>query len=209
MDVRETVTADQMPQVWDQLRNKIDNAKPSLPPGVLEPDIGDDFSFVFGFVLAITGEGYSYAELEQYTKALRKELNGVKGVARSELWGVQPKVVYLDVSEAQMAALRISKEDILATLALQNMVVDAGDLDVGGLRLRIETAGGFGAAEDIGELTIRRSLADMVLSGIESSELFSRELSETRPVGRALSGSSGDVLGAELVRINITLESLG
>jgi len=201
VDLRETITADEVPQVWDQMRNKIDNAKPHLPPGVLEPDIGDDFSFVFGFVLAITGEGYSYAELEDYTKALRKELNGVPGVARSELWGVQPKAVYLDVSEAQMAALKISKEDILATLALQNMVVRAGDVNVGGLRLRIETAGEFSTAEDIGELTVRRSLADIVVSGLESAELFSRDLSDTRPVGTARGGSIGDVRGSELVRI--------
>jgi len=201
LDIRETVTADQIPQVWDKLRAKINDARPRLPPGVLDPDIGDDFSFVFGFVLAITGEGYSYAELEDYTKALRKELNGVRGVARAELWGVQPKVVYLDVSEAQAAALKISKEDILATLALQNMVVRAGDLKVGGLRLRIEMAGEFATPEDIGELTIRRSLADIIVSGVESAEFFSRDLSETRPTGTARGGSIGDVRGSELVRI--------
>jgi multidrug efflux pump subunit AcrB len=201
VDIKEEITAEQMPQIWDQMRAKINDARAHLPPGVLDPDIGDDFSFVFGFVLAITGEGYSYAELEDYSKALRKELNGVPGVARSELWGVQPKVVYLDVSEAQMAALKISKEDILATLALQNMVVRAGDLNIGGLRLRIETAGEFSKAEDIGELTIRRSLADIVISGLESTELFSRDLSDTRPVGSARGGSVGDVQESELVRI--------
>jgi multidrug efflux pump subunit AcrB len=201
VDIRETIKADEMPQVWDQMRAKINDVRPRLPPGVLEPDIGDDFSFVFGFVLAITGEGYSYAELEKYAKALRKELNGVRGVARSELWGEQPKVVYLDVSEAQMAALKISKQDILATLALQNMVVRSGDLNVGGLRLRIETAGEFETPEDIGELPVRRSLADMVISGIESAEFFSRDLSETMPTGTARSGSAGDVRGSELVRI--------
>jgi len=201
VDLRETVTADKVPQVWDQMRAKINDARPHLPPGVLDPDIGDDFSFVFGFVLAITGDGYSYAELEDYSKALRKELNGVPGVARSELWGAQPKVVYLEVSEAQMAALEISREDILATLALQNMVVRAGDLKVGNTRLRIETAGEFASPQDIGELTIRRSLADMIESGVESSELFSRDLFETRPVGTAGGGSIADVRSSELVRI--------
>ena len=156
VDLRETITADIVPQVWDQMRHKIDNVRPFLPPGVLEPDIGDDFSFVFGFVLALTGEGYSYGELEEHAKALRKELNGVPGVARSELWGEQPRVVYLDVSESQMSALKSSREDILATLALQNMVVKSGDLNVGGLRLRIETAGEFATPEDIGELPVRR-----------------------------------------------------
>ena len=201
VDMKETVKAVDIPQVWDKLRAKINDARPSLPPGVLDPDIGDDFSFVFGFVLAITGEGYSYAELEDYTKALRKELNGVPGVSRAELWGAQPKVVYLDVSEAQMAALKITKQDILATLALQNMVVRSGDLNVGGLRLRIETAGKIAAPEDIGELPVRRSLADIVASGAESTEFFSRDLSETRPTGTARGGSIADVQGSELVRI--------
>ncbi len=201
VDLRETITAETVPQVWDEMRNKIDNVRPQLPPGVLDPDIGDDFSFVFGFVLAMTGEGYTYAELEEYAKALRKELNGVRGVARSELWGEQPKVVYLDVSEAQMAALKISREDILATLALQNMVVRTGDLNVGGLRLRIETAGEFAKPEDIGELPVRRSLADIVISGAESLEFFTRDLSETRPTGSARGGRIGNVRASELVRM--------
>jgi len=201
VDMKETVKADQIPQVWDKMRAKINDVRPQLPPGVMDPDIGDDFSFVYGFVLAITGDDYSYAELEEYTKTLRKELNSVPGVARSELWGVQPKVVYLDVSEAQMATLEISKEDILATLALQNMVVRTGALQVSGLRLRIETAGQFATPEDIGELPIRRSLADIAVSAVESSEFFSRNLSETRPTGTARGGSIADAQGSELVRI--------
>ena len=90
---------------------------------------------------------------------------------------------------------------LLATLALQNMVVRTGGLNLGGLRLRIETAGQFSTAEDIGELAIRRSLADIVVSGVESMELFSRDLSERRPTGTARGGSVGDVQGSELVRI--------
>ncbi|MGI9249153.1 MAG: efflux RND transporter permease subunit [Woeseiaceae bacterium] len=201
VDIKEEIKAEQMPQIWDQMRAKINDTRPHLPPGVLDPDIGDDFSFVFGFVLAMTGEGYSYAELEEYAKALRKELNSVPGIARSSLWGVQPRVVYLDVSEAQLASLNISKEDILATLALQNMVVRAGDLNVGGLRLRIETSGEFSTPEEIGELTIRRSLADIALSAARSTELHSRALADSLPVGSAASGSAAEVASSELIRI--------
>ena len=64
VDIKETVKADQIPQVWDKMRAKINDVRPQLPPGVMDPDIGDDFSFVYGFVLAITGDDYSYAELE-------------------------------------------------------------------------------------------------------------------------------------------------
>jgi multidrug efflux pump subunit AcrB len=201
VDIKQAYSAPRLPQVWDEVRKKVRDVTSELPPGVLKPDVIDDFSFVFGFVLAVTGEGYSYAELEDYTKAIKKELSLVKGVSRVDLWGQQPKVVYLDVSEAQLANLRISREDILATLALQNMVVPAGNIDVSGQRLRIEATGEFQSPEDIGDLIIRRSIADMVRRAGQELSRFSRDLEDTGPTGSARSGSAAREADAELIRI--------
>ena len=85
--------ADRLPQVWDEMRKKIRDVEATLPPGALEPQVIDDFSFVYGFVLAVTGDGLSYAELEAYVKDIKKELTLVPGVSRVELWGTQPKVI--------------------------------------------------------------------------------------------------------------------
>ena len=152
VDMKQEYWVDRLPQVWDEMRKKINDVTSEFPPGVMAPDIGDDFSFVYGFVLAITGDGYTYAELEEYAKSLRKELSTVQGVSRVELWGVQPKVIYLDISEAQLAGLGITVEDIVATLATQNMVVDSGGVEVPGRRYRIETTGDFADTEAIGDL---------------------------------------------------------
>ena len=201
VDMREEYWADTLPQVWDELRRKVNDVIPMLPPGAFKPDVGDDFSFVFGFVLAVTGEGYSYAEMEDYAKQIRKELSLVPGVARVDLWGAQPKVIYIDISESQLAALRISKEDVLATLALQNIVVNAGSVVLQGQRLRIETTGAFNTPEEIGELTIRQSLADMLVSAMQSVAPFSRTVEGVTPAGSAAGGSAASVTGSELVRI--------
>ena len=162
VDIKEVYWADRLPQVWNVMRNKLRDIESSLPTRALAPDIMDDFSFVYGFVLAVTGDGYSYAELEDYVDYLKKDLSLVDGVARVELWGVQPKVIYLDVSEAQVAALGLTMEDVLLTLASQNAVVPAGHVQVPDRRLRLEVTGEFQSPEDIGKLQIRRSLADIV-----------------------------------------------
>jgi multidrug efflux pump subunit AcrB len=201
VDIKQEYSADRLPQVWDEVRKKVRDATADFPPGVSKPDIIDDFSFVFGFVLAITGEGYSYTELEDYTKAIRKELSLVRGVSRVDLWGQQPKVIYVDVSESQLAELRITREDIVATLALQNMVVAAGNIDVSGRRLRIETSGAFQTPEDIGDLTIRRSIADIARTAAQEASRFSRDLEDTRPLGSAGSGSAAKASDTELIRI--------
>ena len=201
VEMQQEYWADRLPQVWDEMRKKIRDITPDFPPGVMKPKVIDDLSFVFGFVLAVTGDGYSYAELEDYNKLIRKELSIVPGVARADLWGVQPKVIYLDISEAQLAELQITSEDILATLATQNMVVQAGAVEVPDKRLRIEVTGQFDTPEDIGELVIRRSSLDaMVNVGVELSP-YGRELETRIPTGLARSGSRADVVAGELIRI--------
>ncbi len=201
VEMRQEYTAEHLPQVWDEMRQKIGDITPLFPPGVGKPDIMDDFSFVFGFVLAVTGDGYSYAELEEYTKAIRKELSIVPGVARADLWGVQPKVIYLDISEAQLATLKITQEDIIATLAAQNMVVEAGAVEVPDKRLRIEATGQFYSPEDIGELVIRRSGLDAIANIGAELTPYSRAEQSSRPTGPLRSGSHAYVVTGELIRI--------
>ena len=185
VDIKEVYWADRLPQVWNIMRNKLRDIEPNLPSRALAPDIMDDFSFVYGFVLAVTGDGYSYAELEDYVDYLKKDLSLVEGVARVELWGVQPKVIYLDVSESQVAALGLTMEDVLLTLASQNAVVPAGHVQVPDRRLRLEVTGEFASPEDIGKLQIRRTLGDI------ANKFVQQEIEDNRPV----TGNS------ELVRI--------
>ncbi|MBM4089882.1 MAG: efflux RND transporter permease subunit [Planctomycetes bacterium] len=154
VDIKSEYWSDRLPQVWDALRKKIADIEPSLPPGAGKPKIGDDFGFVFGFLLAISSDGYNYAELERYVKEMRKELSVVPGVARIDLWGAQEKRIYLDVSTAQITALGLTPEQVMQTLQSQNLVVDAGQVDYLTQRLRVAPTGEFQSPEDIGDLAI-------------------------------------------------------
>lgn len=162
INIKEEYWADRLPQVWDEVRLKIRDVTPQLPPGAKPPLIMDDFGFVYGFVMAITGDGFSYAELEEYVKSIKKELSVVPGVARAEWWGIQDKCIYLDASQAQLSQLGLTAESVMATLTQQNTVVDAGAVDVGTQRYRIAITGSFESPEEIGELTVHPSLPDLM-----------------------------------------------
>ena len=155
IDTHQRYWRDKLPQVWDDIRKKIRDKIPELPPGVGKVDISDDFNFVYGFVLAVTGDGFSYKQLEDYADDLKKEFSLVEGVARAELWGVQEKVIYLDIREQQLAALGLTAENFVETLRYQNKVVDAGFLEVGQERMRIAPTGKFLDPTEIGELYLR------------------------------------------------------
>ena len=162
VDIKSQYWADKLPQIWDELRKKISDAAEQLPPGANTPRVMDDFGFVYGFLLALTGDGFSYRELEDYAEALRKELNLVNGVSRVGLWGVQRKAIYLDVSEMQLSQLNLSPTTILSTLQDQNLVVDAGGIDIKSGRIRMAPTGAFKNPLDIGELLIRSQATDVV-----------------------------------------------
>lgn len=189
VEIKTSYWAAQLPQVWDELRRKVEDSIGKLPPGAGPPVVNDSFGDVFGHVLAITGDGFSYAELEDYADdVLRKELNTVNGVARVELWGVQKKVIYLDVSETQLSQLGITEADVVSTLQQQNIVVDAGSVDLQERRLRISPTGEFQSPEDIADLAIRPSIGDTLANITSTSTIDSNELIRIRHIGNIRRG---------------------
>jgi len=154
VDIKDEYWSDRLPQVWDILRSKVRDVETSLPPGASRPDIGDDFGHVFGFLLAITSDGFSESELEWYVKTLRKELSLVPGVARVDLWGEPEKRIFIDVSETQLSQLGLTAEQLVSTLRTQNLMVDAGRVDFQSLRMRVAPTGEFESPEAIGELAV-------------------------------------------------------
>ena len=189
VDIKEEYWSDRLPQVWDEMRGKIRDIETNLPPGAARPDIGDDFGFVYGFLLALTGDGFSYSELEDFAEALRKELGVVEGVSRAELWGVQQRVIYVDVSEQQLAAIGLSGDSIAQTLQIQNQVLDAGGVDVGNRRLRVAPTGEFSSPEEIGEMFVRPTVFDAVQQQ-ERPATASSELLQIQDVATVIPGYS-------------------
>lgn len=169
VNIKTTFWSDKLPQIWDEVRRKVNDVAPLLPPGAGPSNVNDDFGAVFGHQLAVTGDGFDYAELEQHAKDIKKELSLVAGVARVDLWGVQKKAVYFDVSQAQLTQLGLTAASIEQTLNRQNVVVDSGNVNVGERRLRFETTGAFETTEDIENLLIRPSAIDALLAERNSS----------------------------------------
>jgi len=189
VNIKAEYWSDSLPQIWDTLRRKIRDVEATLPPGAGRPQVADDFGDVYGFQLVLTGDGYSYAEMERYAKTIKKELSLVSGVARVDLWGNQAKVIYLDTSQTQLSLLGLTDENIVATLSRQNMVVDAGGVDLQTKRLRIQPTGEFKSPEDIGNLQIRPILLDTMQDTTASNKAdASSELIRIKDIGKVSMG---------------------
>jgi len=67
--------------IWDDLERRLDDLRPTLPGGIKGPDLTYDFDETYGIQIALIGEGYSYAELNEIAKELRDEILQVPDVA--------------------------------------------------------------------------------------------------------------------------------
>src|SRR5215475_9285208 len=146
---------DRIPQVWDELRRKINDVQPQLPPSVRGRSmVVDDFGDVYGIFLAISGDGYSSAELRRYAEFLRRELLLVNDVKKVELFAAQDEVVYLDLSRQRLAQLGINEQEIYSKLQDRNVAADGGRIRVGDEHVPIDPTGTFRSAEDMLDLVI-------------------------------------------------------
>ncbi len=143
-----------LPQVWDELRRKVNDARNQLPPGAGPSFVNDDFGDVYGIFVAITGDGYSYAELKEYAKLVQRELLMVQDVKKIEMYGVQPEAIYVKMSRQKLAQLGIPQDAIFSALAQKNLAVEAGSVKVGSEYIPIEPTGTFDTVEAMADLII-------------------------------------------------------
>ncbi|EEY98262.1 transporter AcrB/D/F family [Vibrio sp. RC586] len=145
---------DDLPQIWDELRRKVNDLKGALPPGVNSPLVIDDFGDVYGILLAVTGEGYSYKELLDYVDYLRRELELIDGVSKVSVSGQQQEEVFIEISMKRISTLGISPQTVFNLLSTQNIVSDAGAIRIGSEYIRIHPTGEFVDVNQLGDLIL-------------------------------------------------------
>ncbi len=143
-----------LPQIFDEVRRKVADAQKELPPGASPSIVNDDFGDEYGILFALTGDGYTFREVEAYARFLRMELLQVPGVARIEFWGVRPEAIYVEIAQARLGQLGLSMDAVFAALQKRDLVVNPGTVQMGDRRIRVELTGTADSWEMLGGLLI-------------------------------------------------------
>jgi len=155
--MQRTYGPDDLPQIWDELRRKVNDLTPSLPPGVLPPLIKDDFGDIFGLMYSIVGDGFSYKEITDYVDYLKRELVLIEGVGKVEVAGQLQEQVFVEISRSKLALLSIPYSRIYEILAAQNIVSNAGAVKLAEEYIRFHPTGEFQDVSELGDLVVSSS----------------------------------------------------
>ena len=160
VEIKNSYSSKDLPQIWIELRKKVADIQKELPPGAGPSSVNDDYGDVYGIFFGITGNGYSYKELEDIVNYIKKELLLVKDVAKVSIIGKQQEAIYIDFSQERLAELGFSHDYIYNSLKNKNLIVTKGKVQVGNEYIRIDPSGAFDSIEAIKNLIIKSPKSD-------------------------------------------------
>lgn len=154
VDVMATVT-DVRP-VWSDLRHKLGDLAPLLPPGTIGPIVNDDYGRVAVTTIALFGADFSMAELRGEARRLRDRLSALPLSARVDLYGIQEERIWLRFHRARLAQLGLEPKTVLDAIAQQNALLPSGTLVTeDGMRYVLAPSGDFRSLDEIGDVPVR------------------------------------------------------
>jgi len=173
--------------VWDNLRRKVERVEGDLPVGSRKPIVDDEFADVFGTLINITGDGFSYAELKDVADEVRDEMLLLEDVAKVELYGAQEERVFVEYSNAQLSEVGIAPSQLEGILAARNIVSGGGDIRTEDETIVLEPTGNFESVEQLkrtllplpgGELIYLQDVANVYRGYIDPSQTMVRASGE-------------------------------
>ena len=152
--VREGTPAAQITDTFYQVRKKIADIQDQLPPGVQGPYFDDELSDVFGSVYALTGEGYTPAQLKQYADMARGEMLRLSQVAKVHIVGAQTERIHIEFDNEKLLATGLDALIVVQALRQQNAIAAPASVETGTRSLQARVSGEFHSVEAIRELTV-------------------------------------------------------
>ncbi|MDD2053566.1 efflux RND transporter permease subunit [Pseudomonas putida] len=153
--LRDTTSGKDIPQIWYQVRKKIDDIRGSFPQGIQGPGFNDEFGDVYGSVFAFTSDGLSMRQLRDYVEQVRAGIRDVPNLGKVEMIGEQDEVLYLNFSTRKLAALGIDQRQVVESLQQQNAVTPAGVIEAGPERISVRTSGQYASEKDLETVNLK------------------------------------------------------
>jgi multidrug efflux pump len=210
LELQDAAPPDEVAQIWYQVRKKVSDIAPSLPPETIGPFFNDEFGDVFGTIYAFTGDGFTHEELRRVVEDVRQELLRVHDVQKIELFGVQDQRIYIEISPQSLATMGVDPQRVADQLQAQNIVTPAGTVQGTRRAVPLRVTGQFDSVREIESLwlsvdgrTIRLGDIARVFRGYVDPPVYTMRFAGQQAIGLGVSMvGRGDVieLGRNLER---------
>jgi HAE1 family hydrophobic/amphiphilic exporter-1 len=172
-----------------EVREAIDRARPKLPDTIGHISIRGDTDGGSAQVLAgrISAERDLSESWDLLDRRIGRPLERIKGVARVDLYGVEPQQVRIDLDLDALRQHGIDAADVLTTVNAANQDIDAGVIRGDVVRFEVRTLTRFKSAEEIAALRVGRDglrIGDVAVVEMREPRLdYGRHLDRSFAIG--------------------------
>ena len=162
----DAMPADQVPELFYQVRKKVGDIRSQLPAEAVGPFFNDEFGDTFGNIYALSGQGFDYAVMRDYADRIQLELQRIDDVGKVDLIGLQEEKVWIELSNTRLATLGLDAASVQQALAAQNTVTGTSFFETPSDRVQLRVSGQFTTVEDIADFPIRAGERTLKLGDI-------------------------------------------
>lgn len=156
VEVASNYRSHELPQIWDELRRKVNDTQSALPEGASPPQVNDDFGEVYGIFYAVTAPGYGHDEIRDLSRFLQREILTVPNVARVATAGERDETIYIEIPNERLTTLGIPVDHVINTIQTENQVTDAGSMRIDDEHVRVVVRAGVDSVANIESIRIGR-----------------------------------------------------
>ncbi|NQV79313.1 MAG: efflux RND transporter permease subunit [Alphaproteobacteria bacterium] len=141
----------------NDVREKVDLAKPELPEDTDEPTVNEVSSIGFPVLVATLSGGVPERTLYKMAEQLKDAIESIPTVLEAKIVGDRDEVLEVIVEPIKLESYNISNEELIRAINLNNQLVAAGALDSGQGRFTVKVPGLFETARDVLDLPLKVS----------------------------------------------------
>ncbi len=177
---------------WQKLKDKVDDAKTSLPETAMAPTVDTELANSFGLVIGISSKDYTNQDLKRVAKKLERELSQVQGVAEVKLNGEVSPSIDIQLDMAKLKQYGISANTIGTALKARNVNIPGGNLNLQAGKVPIQITGEYKGVEEIRDTIV--GVSETTGLPVQMKDLATVSISEKEPDRYALVGKDKAVL---------------
>ena len=155
IELKQTVS--EAEPVWTRVRDRLADAEPQLPPGVLEPDLDEAETRAYAVIASLVWEGESepnYAILRRFAEELDVQIRGVGGTEKVDTFGFPSEEVTVEINPSELAAVGLNARQLSQQILQSDAKTSAGQLRSPRNTLAIEVEGELDSLERIRQIPI-------------------------------------------------------
>ncbi|MHC4914473.1 MAG: efflux RND transporter permease subunit, partial [Planctomycetota bacterium] len=125
------------------VRDRVDIAKPDLPPDAEEPSIREINIAEFPFMLVSISGDVSPVRLKAIADQLEDRIESVPGVLGVDVMGALEREIRLEVDPDRLSAYNLTVGELLSLVPAENVNISAGALETKGVKFNVRVPAEF------------------------------------------------------------------